>query len=761
MKLTTLMTTGILLVTLPVFAAPSAKENLDALRIGQFAIAPEKIGVHPRLFTTPEKISATQKQHRENPAIFSKFLPQPPFESIPSFNTATTDQRQWRVFRLAHLAVAWRVTGDAGIREHLLRDWTPVIEEYQPIVTKNLGGGEGLASGHILLGLSIVYDTLYGTFDPGFEKSIRAVLIAQTKQTYDDLVWRKNFSYEQNHLIIPVCGLATATLALADDPQFVPEWGVFAKNLTAQCLAAIAHDGWFFEGVSYWGYTMQFPSTYALALKEVTGHDLFSEPPFRDAGLFLSHMFLPNPRFVFDFGDWGPRVNGDGVTAQAGYELPWHTLTSGVKHFPVMAIWQSTRDPFLAAFLARQKKARADLIIPIDSAFSLLWQEQPFPPDTEQGHATRPPYHYFPDMDIIHWRNDWFDPNATAIAFKSGPPAGHRVGELLPNHPEWKVSLGHAHPDAGSFILYAKGVFLANDTGYTGKKETADHNSILIDGVGQARGGTAWGTFPQKNYPQYDKIHLRDTWLTPRVAAATAVFVDAYDVPDFAMERVNRHLMLVQGRFLVILDDLRSTKPHTYQFRLHGDREPQPLDERRVIFQNGPGQLVLQALGDVAKRTIAPTIVETELYAKRNGSPARSRPQRRGFHVALDSPKVENHLFVTAACIQDGDESPDTFTAVLEAPGRLRLSDGKQVCLVWLGESAGLDGSFAYALLDSEEAPSVVGLSGKSLTSDFLSIKLSSAGSAEFIRDQTGAWQAAAKEQVSGTIQAKSVELRP
>ncbi|EIP99740.1 Heparinase II/III-like protein [Opitutaceae bacterium TAV1] len=747
MKLTTLMTTGILLATLPVFAAPSAKENLDALRVGQFAIAPEKTGVHPRLFTTPGKMAATQKQHRENPALFAKFLPEPPFESVPSFNTATTDQRQWRVFRLVHLAVAWRVTGDAAIREHLLRDWTPVMEEYQPIVTKNLGGGEGLASGHILLGLAIVHDTLQGAFDPGFEKTIRAALIAQTKQTYDDLVWRKNFSYEQNHLIIPVCGLATATLALADDPQFVPEWGVFAQNLAARCLAAIAHDGWFFEGVSYWGYTMQFPSTYALALKGTTGRDLFAEPPFRDAGLFLAHMFLPHPRFVFDFGDWGPRVNGDGVTAQKGYELPWHTLTSGVKHFPAMAILQSTQDPLLAAFIARQKKARADINIPIDSAFSLLWQEKPFPDDAEQGYATRPPYHYFHDMDIIHWRNDWFDPDATALAFKSGPPAGHRVGELLPGHPEWKPSLGHAHPDAGSFILFAKGVFLANDTGYTGKKETADHNSILIDGVGQARGGTAWGTFPIERYPKYNKIHLRDTWLTPRVAAATAVFADAYDVPDFAMERVNRHLMLIQGRFLVILDDLRSAKPHTYQFRLHGDREPVALDEHRVLFRNGPAQLVLHSLGTVARRSIAPTLVETELYPQKP-----SRPQRRGFHVALDSPKVENHFFVTAACIQAGDESPDAFTAVLEAPGRLRLSDGKQTCVVWLGDSAGLEGSFAYALLDSDGAPSMVGLNGKTLSTDFLSLQLETPGAAEFIRSPSGSWQPASKEQTAGVV---------
>ncbi len=743
------MTAGIFLTTLSAIAAPSAKENLAALHLGEFALSPDKIGVHPRLFTDAAKIEAAKKQHRDDPTFFAPYLPTPPFGKV-LLDTATLPRQQQIIFDLCHVAAAWRVTGDEALRKHLLQDWAPALENYQTIVTKNLGGGQGLTAGHVLLGLAFAYDTLHGAFDPDFEALLRKTLIAQAAQLHADLIWRTSFSYEQNHLIIPVCGLATAALAVADEHPAARDWGVFSQNLAKRCLAAIAHDGWFFEGTSYWSYTMQFPAAYALALKESTGRDLFTEPPFRDAALFLAHMFLPNPRFVFDFGDWGPRTNGDGVTAQKGYELPWHTLKSGVKHFPVMAILQSTQDPFLAAFIARQKKARADINIPIDSAFSILWQEKPFPADAEQGYTTRPPYHYFNDMDILHWRSDWSDPDATALAFKSGPPAGHRVGELLPNHPEWKPSLGHAHPDAGSFLLFAKGVFLANDTGYTGKKETADHNSILIDGVGQARGGTPWGTFPIKNYPKYNKIQLRDTWLTPRVAAATAVFADAYDVPDFAMERVNRHLMLIQGRFLVILDDLRSAKPHTYQFRLHGDREPVALDERRVLFQNGPAQLVLHSLGTVAKRTIAPTIVETELYPQKP-----SRPQRRGFHIALDSPKTENHLFVTAACIQSGSESPDTFTAVQESPGRLRLSDGKQTCVVWLGESAGLEGSFAYALLDSHGVPVTVGLNGKNLSDDRLSIRMETSGAAEFTLDQSGVWKPVTDGQSAGVIQTR------
>ncbi len=45
---------------------------------------------------------------------------------------------------------------------------------------------------------------------------------------------------------------------------------------------------------------------------------------------FTAHTFLPNPEFVFDFGDHGPRVQADGVHAQKGYDNPWHSLNSHI-----------------------------------------------------------------------------------------------------------------------------------------------------------------------------------------------------------------------------------------------------------------------------------------------------------------------------------------------------------------------------------------------------------------------------------------------
>ncbi len=95
---------------------------------------------------------------------------------------------------------------------------------------------------------------------------------------------------------------------------------------------------------------------------------------------------------------------------------------------------------------------------------------------------------------MVFWRSDW-SADATAFAFKCGPPEGHHTKEALKAFPDWHLSAGHAHPDANSFIVYARGKYLSGDTGYAGLPMTEQHNTILVDGTGQAREGKGHDVF--------------------------------------------------------------------------------------------------------------------------------------------------------------------------------------------------------------------------------------------------------------------------
>ena len=112
--------------------------------------------------------------------------------------------------------------------------------------------------------------------------------------------------------------------------------------------------------------------------------------------------------------------------------------------------------------------------------WSLIWYDakiKPVPIERQQA------WHYFPDHDVFYWRSDW-SKRATAFAFKCGPPEGHHTEVLLKQFPDWRLSSGHAHPDANSFIIFAKGQYLTGDTGYAGVPMTEHHNTLLVNGKG-------------------------------------------------------------------------------------------------------------------------------------------------------------------------------------------------------------------------------------------------------------------------------------
>jgi hypothetical protein len=659
---------------------------------GNFDLLTQWNSRHPRLYTDLIEANMMTEAYRKNPHPFKQALPdqQQITGTIASLNNGSSAQNSAMV--LARIAAAYRLTEDKKYLNRLI-EWIPVLEDYNPPEIDNLGSNVGLTAGHILLSFAITYDILAGYADERVTRAVRSALIRQGQQTFHDMSQLRNIPYEQNHLIIPVAGLGVAALALIDEGEEYKHWGIFADNVMSRSLASIANDGWFFEGISYWDYTMQFVSAYAAAMQRLIGKNLFLTPPFQKLPEYVSHMTLPKRNFVFDFADWGPRVEPDGIHFQPGYDKPWHSTYSTIRPFFLYLTWrEGGHHPLLARYLSQlmQGDRYSRMLSNIDCVFWMMLglgnQLQTL--DTT-GDNRFPPYHYFDDMEVVHWRSNWHDPDATAIAFKSGPPAGHSFLSHLERHPDSKPSLGHAHPDAGSFILYSRGAFLANDTGYTGKKETADHNSLLIDGFGQSQGGTAWSTFNDRPYADYDAIRLNHVILNPKVAAAQARFDAAYP-PAMKMRKVQRDWILVDGRFMVIADELISEVPRRYSWRIHMDHQPVARKDHGYTMVNGQAKLSIFPLVGAASAQVNPTVVETELFNHK-----RSRPQQRGYHLEVSSESAAAHRFLTALIVGSSQVSESALSATLEEDGSVTLTDEDGSCRISRPSSNGFDGSIA------------------------------------------------------------------
>jgi len=725
-----------MLVSLLVLIFPSLTLTAGAddpgLFQGDFKMRKDLEGVHPRLFFTERDMANAAAEYAKDPGPFASVVPslqsRDMTQTFPPMTQGETGVGTSE--SMAKVILAYTLTKNPKYLERM-REWIPLLANYEPLVftrtdkkgdVKMSGKNVELCTGGVLLNLAVAYDVIKGRSDPKFEVALRHALTVQARMAYRNMTAFKQFSFDQNHYTIPMAGLAIASMALIDEEPEARSWAVFSSNFVRRGLSVLSPDAWFFEGPSYWNFTMHYLVTAAAALKQTTGEDLFAQPPLNAVPTYLAHMVLPNPEFVFDFCDWGPRVQQDGVSAQRGWDAPWHTLKTHLEMLTPSEIQWFHPTPLMENFLNWVGPT-----VTSPNKDNLLYMRQlirfPAAPRSMNNGPDNPPYHYFPDMDVLHWRSSWERSDATAIAFKADPPAGHRESTLLSLYPDWKPGLGHAHPDAGTFTLFSKGVFLANgDDGY-GRKDSFNSNTILVDGQGQGTGGTFFGCFAQRPYSDFNRIHLENVWLDASVAAATAVFDSTYD-PALQLKTMRRDLILIAGRYLVIRDRIASDLPHQYQWLLHGDQKATNPEPDRFLMENGPARLVVQNLRPVDSFKIEPTILDTELY-----DATRTRPRQHGFHIALESPAGKKEFqFLTAMLIQSSTESASAFTARLESDGRVTLSDGNTHCTLWLEGHPGLKGSFAYLICDKNGTRQSQGLAGQSIDTEALILHLKTPG---------------------------------
>jgi hypothetical protein len=189
--------------------------------------------------------------------------------------------------------------------------------------------------------------------------------------------------------------------------------------------------------------------------------------------------------------------------------------------------------------------------------------------------------HHFDDSGVVFTRSSW-DTGATAIAFKAGPPEGHRVATLLPKLPEWRLDSGHSHPDAGSFIVWAHGRYLTGDTGYAGLPSARNHNTITIGGIGQGV-ETQHDVWRQMDYRVLGGIRLRDVNLAGGKLRLVADLAAAYP-PSAGVKTFNRSFEWDGASSITVIDTLTLTKPLPAEWHLQSDSA---FTGRATMFANG------------------------------------------------------------------------------------------------------------------------------------------------------------------------------
>jgi Domain of unknown function (DUF4962)/Heparinase II/III-like protein len=604
------------------------------------SLRPELRGRHPRVYVTSEGLKALRERARtthrelwrqvlENIRALKKEPPAAPAQERRAQNEVGIG--------IAEAALAYQVERDPKYLVAAKRYMDAAVSYTVWGYTYNKPNVD-LAAGHLLYGMGWGYDLLYEDLSEAERALYRDKIAKQARLLADYYKPRagRTYSYSQNHVFIPMAGLGVAAYALYDEVPDAPQWAQLARAVYDRVLATYSADGYYYEGFEYWIFSTPWLVHYLDAHAHATGEDLYDRPGFREMYKYVMHSMLPGGSYVFDFGDI---FEGPLTRAGRGDEYR-RTHPGGRFHTNYNILYRMA-----SRFRNGEAQGAAEWLkslgqVNAEDYWSLLWYDprvKPVPVERQ------PRSHYFPDHEVVYWRSDW-TPQATACAFKAGPPEGHHTLAQLLEFPDWHLSSGHAHPDANSFIIYAGGRYLTGDSGYAGVPLTAHHNSVLVDGQGQAREGKGHDAFDGVPYEQLNRIRITEVKLGETSLLVRGDAAAAYD-PSLGLTRFSRRLEFKAGDGFTVTDELEATQPRRFTALLHADES---------IEQKGPGSFLIVA-GDAKLHVnvVAPERAEARIEDNvltapgRPGSVDKGERQVRGPRLALSTPSpVRSARFV-------------------------------------------------------------------------------------------------------------------
>jgi len=377
------------------------------------------------------------------------------------------------------------------------------------------------------------------------------------------------------------------------------------------------------------------------AWEHATGESLWDRDIFRNWKHYLAHSLLPDGRNVFDFGDvWEGALTRAKTGDEYGRVYPGGALES---NYNVMyRVAGRLHDPEAQAVAERYAASGHGNL---EEYWTLLWRE----PDLKPAPMSALPLRrHFEDSGVVFARTSW-ERDATAFAFKAGPPEGHRVAALLSKVPEWRLDSGHAHPDAGSFIVWARGRYLSGDTGYAGLPAARNHNTLTFGGAGQGV-ETNHDVWRAMSYAGLDAIRIREAHLGGRGARVVADFAAAYP-QTIGLTALTRTFAWDGGAVFDVKDEVTLLEPKTLEWHLQSDTPFEASGGRHV---NGkPGEPALEVA------FLAPRDLKVEIGPAKVKSPGppgsieTGPEEERGHRVTARAPAATAARFEVRLTVLD------------------------------------------------------------------------------------------------------------
>jgi hypothetical protein len=604
------------------------------------SLRPELKNVHPRLFFTAADLPKMRERARgadknlweavlKDIKTLKRNAPNPNDEDLyksglDKRKAGSISQYEY-AFQIAQTSYAYAIEQDEKYLEAAKR-WTLVACE-MPIwgYTYNKPNVD-LPPAHLLYAVAFAYDVLFDRLNESEKEIIRNKLVKQARLMYDFFKYKdkKRYTYTQNHTWIPMAGLAIAAYALMDETDEAKNWAQLSRAVYDRTMLAFGTDGFFYESFHYFGFAFRWMIRYFDTHRHATGENLYApmRGKFERMKYFVMHSILPDRENVFDFADVGDGSLNRNKTGKREKLYGEYDIL-----YRFAGIYKDAEAQTIADFV--RTETSLDTREPMWTFINHDANLKPAPL------SNIPTYVYFDDNDTVFWRSDW-SRNATAFAFRCAPPEGHYAAQLASRISDWRQNTGHAHPDANSFIIYAKGKYLTGDTGYLGIKQTDDHNTILVNSRGQERDGV-YEMFKGVPNERLDKIRIAETSANKDYFYARGEAASGY-YTDLGLKKYDRHFLYVAPAYFIVWDELETEKPADFSFLLNADREIKLNGNTTDLINDTATLRVINLILNQTKSSVVPQMIQARGLP---GSVDKGDAEQRGVQLQTVSASRE------------------------------------------------------------------------------------------------------------------------
>lgn len=478
---------------------------------------------HPRLILTKANIEAYKIQSTSSKKdlfehvlkLAEDFCQRP----IPEFKDANNIYREIGD-GLPSLALAYQLTSNQKFVT-CAEKWILAILD-----TESWHGSQNLGRSSWTMGLTFLYDWLYDELDATLKKELSERLVKEAEIIIDDASYTRALS---NHLLIETSAIGVVGLVLEKDHPLKQKFISQADEWAQYIINHAPTDGSWGEGIQYWQYGTGYFLRFLEAAQTADYKNYFNEYNWlKLTGYFPIYFSVPGKLTrVINFSDCGTD-----------------------RYLPAFLLYLPASKYKNEYFQDYGKKIQSD------SFHKFSWLDFLFYDETmaAKDFTSLPHFKHFDDHGFVTMRSGWKG-GETVVGFRCGPAPGHR-NQKNPDRLKHKgFGPGHQQPDINNFCIYAQNEWLIIDPGYTHKKETRNHNTILVNGYGQAGAGGKWLDYMEfeAREPVPKIIYSESTETFDYVIGnAGNIYVDEANVELF-----NRHLLFLKPDILVILDDIK------------------------------------------------------------------------------------------------------------------------------------------------------------------------------------------------------------